>query len=315
MTSPLVMQSQVVPANQKQKAEDDAKKVSVNPAAAQNSTLNLNRNTDVLQNPNTAAIGSVKNEKRSIMSSIVETTKSYLTPQKSIQFPEAIKAADHEDLQPTIMQKPSLERPSYHTQSSADKLILQSKKGGDSMSLVKGSMTEGMLMKAIFALLGKAVQLREESTKANQVFIEQKGNQQKRLMDAYIGFKDRSESRKETAEVFGWTSFGAGLLAGIFAIGGIVATIATAGAALPVALGAAAGVAGVVGGGSKIAEGVFEYQGQLDAGEAFKVKKEKELIADDTSRLLQDMETNDNDVASVWSKIAQILRNVPKFFR
>lgn len=306
--------------NGKQRAEEDAKNVHVN-LSANNSSSDLGRSQDVLLNHNTATIEAVKENTRSAFSTVLEAGKSYFRA----LFPEndGVDEAASADsgapvaVQPTVMQKPNLAKPGYHTQSSTHKLLNESKniQNDNDFSMLKIRSLGTGLMKAVFAVLGRQANLREESTRINQDLIHERGEKHKRLIDDYVKFKDRAEERKETAEIFGWTGFGAGLLGGVFAIGGIIATIASGGTALPVVLGIGAGIAGVASGGSKIAEGVFKYQSDLDSGEAFKVKQDMQLISSGTQTLMQEMDSNDNGIAGVWSQNAQLLRNRPNFFR
>lgn len=316
MTTPL-QTSPINGAPYKQRAEDDSKNVHVN-LAVNTAPSDFGRNNDVLQNQTAHAVESVKEDTKSMFSSVVETSKSYFRSFfPEIYEEEAVSASISPGKpQPTILQKPVLEMPGHHVQSSTQN-IYQKSKGvpNDVMPLTKAPGSEAAMMKAIYTAMGTQAKLREESTRTNQTLIEQKGEKQKRLLDEYTRFKDRADERQESSEILGWTGFGAGLLAGIFTIGGIIATVATGGGALPIVLGVGAGIAGVAAGGTEIAGGVLKYQSQLDRGEMFRTKQEKDLISNSTQTILQDMESNDNSIASVWSKIAQILRNRPNLFR
>lgn len=312
----------------KARTEDDAKRVTVNPQAASTS-MGLGQTLDTVQAQGALIADTVKNEAKTVLSTVVETSKTLyreLFPERS-QAQGVSRGTGRADTQPTIRQKPALERPSAVAEFSMSKLVKSSsespigheeivsrgfvQKGGDGAP----PPTEAMLMKAIFAAMGRQSKIREENTKTNQILIENKGDKQKRLIEEYMAFKDSADSKQETASVLSWTSFGAGLLGGVLALGGIIATFATGGAALPIVLGMGSGVAAVASGGTQIASSVYKNQSEKDSAAAFEVRQEKDLIANSMSTVLQDMESNDNSIAAVWAKIAQVLRNKPDFFR
>lgn len=308
--------------------EEDARRVAVNPQAASFAS-DLGKTLDTVNTQASVALETVKSETKTVLSTVVEASKTFyrqLFPEKSVQANAFPRGLSKPDVLPTIRQKPSIERPSPVAEYSMSQLVKASAESPidneviASAGLIKrgeggGAPTEALLMKAIFAAMGRQSKLREENTKTNQILIQDKGDKQKKLIEEYMAFKDLAESKQETADILGWTSFGAGLLGGVLALGGIIATVATGGAALPVVFGVGAGIAGAASGGSQIASSVLNYQSEKDQAQAFEVKQEKDLIANSMSVMLQDMESNDNSIAAVWAKIAQVLRNKPDFFR
>src|SRR5262249_22501824 len=144
-----------VPADKpdKQHAEDDAKNVHVN-LTANNSALDLGKGADALQTEASQAIEEVKEETKSSFSTVVETGKSYF---RSL-FPEtAVEEAASPHLspalpQPTISQRPILERPGYHVQSSTQKILQQSKDvhADIDLPIKKAQASEATMMKAIY---------------------------------------------------------------------------------------------------------------------------------------------------------------------
>lgn len=313
----------------KARVEEDAKRVAVNPQAATLAS-DLGKTLDTIHPQANAALETVKSETRTILSTVVGASKTFyrqLFPEKSVEANALPKGLSKPDVQPTIRQKPSIERPTASAEHSMTKLVKASSESPvDNEEIASAGLiargggggappTEALLMKAIFAAMGRQSKLREENTKTNQILIQDKGEKQKKLIEEYMAFKEMADNKQETASILSWTGFGAGLLGGVLALGGIIATVATGGAAIPLVLGVGAGIAGVASGGSQIASTVLNYQSEKDQARAFEVKQEKDLIANSMSVMLQDMESNDNSIAAVWAKIAQVLRNKPDFFR
>jgi hypothetical protein len=123
----------------------------------------------------------------------------------------------------------------------------------------------------------------------------------KELQKTYYSLADEITSRAKTNKILHWVSIGNSV--GI--VGLLALSIATAGSALPVAL----GLASITKGGLTLANGILKYKNDLATGELFIVSQETKKNSAGINDKINELQTTTEEIASLLKTIRHHLDN------